>query len=481
MSNTRSAVPSAYNTISSNRSIGYSMTSAVADIIDNSISADAKNITLYAPSLDDPILLIVDDGHGMDWNELDVAMTFGGAINCQEIRDKNDLGRFGMGLKTASLSQCTCLEVISKKNGVFVGGCWNLAYIKKNDSWDYLVISENDCLSKVKGTFLASDSVPSGTAVIWSHFDRLRESAVNKFDEFSNQMSKTCEMLSLIFHRYMTGETGINKVKITYNGNVLKPNDPFLTGEIAELAKEQIIPLNNEIIKVHCHKLPHPDKLTKEQLRRVQLGSTLLETQGFYVYRNKRLIDYGTWFGLASKLDKTKLSRIQIDIPNTLDSVWSLDIKKSKAIPPEKIRDDLRNILGANADKSKRTYTTRARKKDSGSYWIREITPTNSIEYSVNDEHPLIKEFKSRLPESLVPEFDLVLRNVSKYFPFSQLELDQQDDKIIENEMDSYQQVGLSDDVQMMLALGFSADDILKTYPGRGEDVSRILKEIGGM
>ena len=205
------------NFIDSQRNIGYTCETAIADIIDNSISADAKNITLYAPSLDDPILLIVDDGHGMDWNELDVAMTFGGAINCQEIRDKNDLGRFGMGLKTASLSQCTCLEVISKKNGVFVGGCWNLAYIKKNDSWDYLVISENDCLSKVKGTFLASDSVPSGTAVIWSHFDRLRESAVNKFDEFSNQMSKTCEMLSLIFHRYMTGETGINKVKITYN------------------------------------------------------------------------------------------------------------------------------------------------------------------------------------------------------------------------------------------------------------------------
>ena len=115
MEKTRSAIPSAYNTISSNRSIGYSMSSAVADIIDNSISANAKNIDLFAPSLKDPMLYIIDDGVGMNQNELDIAMTFGGAINCQEKRDKSDLGRFGMGLKTASLSQCTCLEVISKK------------------------------------------------------------------------------------------------------------------------------------------------------------------------------------------------------------------------------------------------------------------------------------------------------------------------------------------------------------------------------
>ena len=89
MEMTRSAIPSAYNTISSNRSIGYSMASAVADIIDNSISANAQNIELFAPSLRDPMLYIIDDGHGMDQHELDIAMTFGGAINCQELRDKN--------------------------------------------------------------------------------------------------------------------------------------------------------------------------------------------------------------------------------------------------------------------------------------------------------------------------------------------------------------------------------------------------------
>ena len=415
---TRSAIPSAYNTISSNRSIGYSMPSAVADIIDNSISADAKNIDLIAPSLTDPVLFIVDDGSGMNQAELDTAMTFGGAINCQEDRPKNDLGRFGMGLKTASLSQCTKLEVISKKNGSFVGGCWDLAYIKKYDTWDYIVIPEKECMSKVKDTILLNEEVVSGTVVIWSHFDRLRESATNKFDEFSNQMSKTCKKLSLIFHRYLTGEEGINKIRITYNKNVLRPIDPFLSGEIAEVAKVKTIPLNNDVITVHCHKLPYPDKLTKDQLNRAQLGdgSTLLETQGFYVYRNKRLIDYGTWFGLASKKDKTKLSRIQIDIPNTLDSVWSLDIKKSRAIPPEKIRDDLKQILENNAIKSKKTYTTRARKKDSGTYWVREITPSNTIEYTINDAHPLIKDFKAKLAPEQQREFDFMLDNYPKPF-----------------------------------------------------------------
>ena len=475
---TREAIPSAYNTITSNRSTGYSMEAAVADIIDNSISAKAKSIYLYSPSVNEPILFIVDDGVGMDQDELDIAMTFGGAINCQEIREKNDLGRFGMGLKTASLSQCTKLEVISKKNGKFVGGCWDLLYIKKHDNWNYLVIEEEDCKSKVSQTILSEEDILSGTAVIWSRFDRLRESAANKSDEFAMQMKKTMDKLELVFHRYLEGEQGISRVMILFNGNKLIPNDPFLVGECATIAKGQIIPLNNEEIEVLCHKLPHPDKLPKEKLSRLQLGSTLLETQGFYVYRNKRLIDFGTWFGLASKLDKTKLSRIQIDIPNTLDSVWSLDIKKSKAIPPEKIRDDLRAILSSNNLKSERTYTTRARKKDDGTYWIREITPTNSIEYTINDGNPLIKEFDSKLGREASQEFKLILKNISKFFPFSKLELDQQADRAIENENEEYQGSKIRNDVELMVALGYSQQEIINSFPGLQDMVMTIVREI---
>ena len=474
------AVPSAYNTISSNRSIGYTMSSAVADIIDNSISAGATVIDLDAkPVRMDPVLRIVDDGCGMDEAELTVAMTFGGVLNCQEEREKTDLGRFGMGLKTASLSQCTKLEVISKKDGKFVGGCWDLVYLKTHDSWEYLVLSDEECLEKISDTILERDDIRNGTAVIWSHFDRLRESTANKWDEFANQMTKACDMLSLIFHRYLKGEEGIAKIRITYNKNVLTPNDPFLTNEIPEVAKEQDIPLNGELIRVKCHKLPHPDRLSPEKLKRVQLGSTLLETQGFYIYRNKRLIDYGTWFGLASKDDRKKLSRIQIDIPNTLDSVWSLDIKKSKAIPPEKIRDDLRKILESNALKSKKTYTTRAKKKSSGNYWLRDITPNQGIEYSVNNEQPLVRDFRSRLSDSQRNEFDMILRNIARFLPFSRIELDMQDDKIIENENEAYQTNGLKNDVELMLDFGYSEEEIICSYPNNEDAVKKILRELG--
>ena len=474
---TRAAIPSAYNTILSNRSIGYSMSSAVADIIDNSISADAKNIYLHAPNSNDPILLIVDDGTGMNQEELDAAMTFGGIVSCQEKRSKIDLGRFGMGLKTASLSQCTKLEVITKKDGNIIGGCWDISYIKKNDSWNYLVIPENECIDKISKTVLADPEQLNGTAVIWSHFDRLKDSASNKMDEFALQMNKTCDKLELIFHRYLIGETDINKVSIYYNGNKLHANDPFLTSECATIAKPQRIAWDNEEIFVQCHKLPHPEKLKKTQLQRLQLGETLLETQGFYVYRNKRLIDYGTWFGLASKQDKTKLSRIQIDIPNTLDSVWSLDIKKSRVIPPEKIRGDLRTILETNAIRSQKTYTTRTKKKKSGTYWVREITPENTAEYSINDEHPLLKSFRETLTADKQKEFDLIIKNLAKFFPFSRLELDQQADTIIENENDKFQQPGMKEDIELMIASGFTAEDILKTYPGWEDFVKSILEE----
>lgn len=159
--------------------------------------------------------------------------------------------------------------------------------------------------------------------------------------------------------------------------------------------------------------------------------------------------------------------------------MWSLDIKKSRAIPPEKIRDDLKQILETNAIKSKKTYTTRARKKDSATYWVREVTPSNTIEYTINDDHPLIKDFKSKLTSEQQREFDFVLDNISKFFPFSKLELDQQEDKIIENERDEYQCSGLRENIELMVAYGYANEDIFKTFPDLEEDVGKILLEMG--
>ena len=479
---TREVIPSAYNIISSNRSIGYSLDAAIADIIDNSISAEATKIDLLSFGKN-PSLFIVDNGKGMDSDELADAMTFGGKINCQAMRDLKDLGRFGMGLKTASLSQCKRLEVVSKKNGSLTGGCWDLEYLKKNDSWEFIVLNEDECLEKVKETFLSSDDVVSGTVVIWTNFDRLTRSAGDEQTiVFDSLMYKSIKKLELIFHRYLEGEDGLNKVTIRYNNESLKPNNPFLPSKAPSISNEIIAIVNKSKVSILCHKLPHPEKLTKDELDRLTLESTLLETQGFYVYRNKRLIDYATWFGMASKLEKTKLSRIQIDIPNDQDSEWSLDIKKAHVIPPQTIRGQLRNILKTNQGRSEKTFKPHQLKNgesEATPYWNREIVlgKKDVIKYSINLEHPLISSFMADLPDKqLADRFKVILNSTAKFFPFGQVEYDNQQDKKIENakrEID--EQIKIN--IEFYKKLGITNDEIVSYYPGMEKAIREYLEE----
>lgn len=478
------AIPSAYNIISSNRSIGYSFESSIADIIDNSISAGATEIELMSPPAVKPVLKISDNGCGMDFEKLTEAMTFGGKLNCQAARSVTDLGRFGMGLKTASLAQCKKLEVITKKNGHIIGGAWDLDYLKDHDGWNYLLIDEEECLKKVEGTQL--ENIDNGTVVIWSRFDRLKASSSNPNETFAVMMDRAVQKLEIVFHRYLSGEKGINKIDISYNKRPLIPNDPFLSDMIPAIDEPRYINVNGSEVMVLCHKLLHPDRFDHETLERVKLGSSLLETQGFYVYRSKRLIDYGTWFGMAPKLEKTKLSRIQIDIPNTLDSEWSLDIRKSRAFPPYIIRQELRNVLEANGLKSTRTFSNR-KKKDSipYPYWNRESLPgnKNSYLYYINEDQPMITSFREKLPDDkLRKEFEIILSNIARYFPFNLLEQDYQNDQQISGgpEVDQNKET-LKDKIRFFLEEGISSDVLKSFFPDFSEildlDENKVKKE----
>ena len=122
---TKSLPPYAPTLIESTRAIGYSLEAAVADIIDNSIAANAKNVDIYFFPIDGAYIAILDNGKGMAEEEIDIAMQYG-SKNPTEERDKKDLGRFGLGLKTASLSQCRCLTVVSKQGDNLEGRQWDI-------------------------------------------------------------------------------------------------------------------------------------------------------------------------------------------------------------------------------------------------------------------------------------------------------------------------------------------------------------------
>lgn len=464
----REVLPSAYNTITSNRSIGYIMESAIADIIDNSISAQASQIDVLTPPNSNSLTCyICDNGTGMDILELDNAMTFGGR-DYIEHRKTNDLGRYGLGLKTASLSQCRRFSVVTKKSDKgIIGGCWDLDIVKMHNEWKYLVLSEYDCIKILEKTPV--QNYESGTIVLWENFDRLQDSSKGKmFDEFSKQLAKTQDHLELVFHRYLNGDNELKKVTIRCNGRKLEPNDPFLRNQNPAVVEPIEIPIENERIVVIPHKLVHPTKISRETANRLEVKGTLLNTQGFYVYRNKRLLIWGTWFGLAHKVDKTKLCRIQIDIPNSLDHLWSLDIKKSSAMPPAFLKEQLARIISNVTDISIRTFERRVRStKNKTPYWVRSIIEEKYSKYEINRNNPVVINLKHQMDGEQEHLFDEFLTNLETFLPISQIQVDLQKDYSINNEVEA--EINDLQEIEgryrKLLDLGIQESELLKIEP----------------
>ena len=172
---------------------------------------------------------------------------------------------------------------------------------------------------------------------------------------------------------------------------------------------------------------------------------------------------------MASKLEKTKLSRIQIDIPNTLDDTWSLDIKKSRAIPPQIIRSELKRFIETTNVKSSKTFTSRTKQQfHKYPYWTKRTIPGNDsiYEYAVNDTHPLIQAFKDKLnDDSLLREFEIIIDNVARFFPFNEIEQDYQQDVKIKNSVDMDIDEKTRENIEHFILMGINDETILEYFP----------------
>lgn len=323
--------PNPSSFVHSLRSVGYSLETAVADIIDNSISANADRIDIiFEYKADGPIFAIIDNGHGMSSDELKEAMRLG-AFSPLFSRKQTDLGRFGLGMKTASFAICQRLTVVSSKD-VLIGAQWDLEDIQNDNAWNLNILSENDVsiypfLKKYLGF---------GTAVIWEKIDRIIDKDCKEPQkEFEAKILILEKHLSLTFHRYLDGERGLSKIKIFINGHQLQGFDPFNLKNPAtqELEKDEIV-FKNSKVTIVPYILPHHSKTSADEYEKYAGDGGYLANQGFYVYRNKRLIIHGSWFRLAAPETLTKLARVKIDISNDMDAEWKLDVKKSMAHPP---------------------------------------------------------------------------------------------------------------------------------------------------
>lgn len=385
--------PEASAMINTFRAFGYNLRTAIADIIDNSISAKAENIWIeYSWDGADSCVTITDDGLGMNLEDLKLAMT-PGSKDPKDDRDENDLGRFGLGLKTSSFSQCKRLTVASKSEGLEVNNrCWDLDFVNKTKKWSLLdYISDKSLADKLS-------ELGSGTTVIWQKLDRLVGNANKQnqaaMDVFLDEFADVEMHLSLVFHRYIEQK----KISIYMNGTNLTPWDPFMKqSEGGQLVANEI--LDNGQVKVKCYVLPHISKLTVEERKKAKIDFWY-ELQGFYIYRQNRLLLHGTWLGLFSKNEQYKNARILIDIPNRLDHDWKIDIKKASATPSFSVRKDLIRLGKLARSKAGAIHKFRGNQImlddsintfDFQTVWKARKTRDNARHYYINREHSLIK------------------------------------------------------------------------------------------
>ena len=419
------------------RHIGYTLETALADIIDNSIAAEASVISVqYRWNDANPWIAIIDDGCGMSSEGIKEAMRFGGEICPTESRSSSDLGRFGLGLKTASLSQCKRLTVISKQNDTVSSCIWDVDALSEAAApkWNALLPSV-EMLKKdpvIEKLLHRLDEISSGTIVIWQKLDNLSVTSKKGSAEsnFAEAMVRASEHMGLVFHRFFVMEKGSKVIKIDFNGTVVEGINPFgMAVPARQELRDETITLEGQKIEIQPFILPHHSKVSKKDYEKYGGEDGYLHNQGFYVYRNRRLIIKGTWFRIIPKTELHKLIRIRIDIPNSLDHLWQLDVKKSNASPPLAVLNRLKELLPSLSDRGKRPYTKRGSRalSDVVCMWRREFS-NNKVSYVINEEHPFVKTLVANENGDVDPQKLSYLRIISGAFPTEAFHVDVNDD-----------------------------------------------------
>ena len=413
--------------IESLRSFGYTPETSVADLVDNSITAQAKNIWVdFHWDGWGSTISIVDDGRGMSADELRDAMRAGSAHPLTE-RSAEDLGRFGLGLKTASFSQCRNLTVGSKRAGGRTGiRRWDLDYV--NETCEWRLLHEPTAVAAKEIERLGE--IDSGTVVVWEQMDRIVErdaSAGSKAAQarFLDRVARIEDHLAMVFHDYLSGR---GQIQIHINGRRIAPWDPFLsTHSATQILTEESLRVFDDLIAVVPYVLPHKSRLAESEHAAAAGSKGWNAQQGFYIYRNRRLLVSGSWLNFFRQEEHYKLARIRIDIPNSMDSVWDIDVRKARARPPDSIRADLRKIARITRDRASEVYrfrgeVTRPRPGPSyGRVWI-SARQKGSVAYRINRTHPLVERLLKNGERS--PAVEAVLRLIEETVPVQQIWID---------------------------------------------------------
>ena len=421
--------------LESMRSFGYTTATAVADLVDNSLAAAATRVDIqftWGGSAERSAVSVADNGRGMTEDALWDAMVVPSRDALVD-PDSDDLGRFGLGMKTASWSMGRRMTVQTCSGQSQATACWDLDHVRVTGVAE--PVDPDETGTDINRSLLRlPEGAEAGTCVLVEVCDRFfGEDTVTQAKgkkAFFEIAGDTRRRLEIAFHRFL-GEGG---VRISVNGEALTPWDPFFEqhDKTQRLPQEEVI-CAGEPIRVQPFVLPHRSHLSEEERETMEgvLGAT--RHQGFYVYRADRLIVPGGWFGAYAPKQRgnTKLARIAVDLTQTMDKAWNLNVLKSQARPPASLRSDFARIRDAVIPKATKVYNHRgSRTVGTGKtgeiqfVWLKktEIDNATGVEkavFTINREHRLVKEARTAAGTKGRPVVDAVLRNIESALPIA--------------------------------------------------------------
>lgn len=474
------------------RSVGYTIETAIADIVDNSVSGAATEIELYF-DWDNRRIIIADNGLGMGYQELMDAMEIGSA-DPNEMRPSEDLGRFGLGMKTAAFSMAKNLLVISKKNSIVSNAEWNLDTVASEDKWEITEYDESEMsvILESVNTYTQYNDWKQGTLIIISELDRLVDDAnIEKSKKNFYKMIRNIKShVAITFHRFMEED----ELKISVNGNRIAPWNPFWikSPSTMELAREELFDGKNEVI-VEPYILPHKNKFNSEDDYKDAAGARDWRGhQGFYVYRNRRLLVYGTWFGKFKKEPAYNLARIKLDMSADSDFEWDIDIKKSKATLPVAIEERITQIAYWAIEKSVAVYNSRgvynrkntANKTSLKYVWEQRKNLSGNYMFYLNKKHPMLLKILSEMDADAQKELKTYLSLIESYSPIMLSGLmEKETDFVISDEDKQKEILNIQEKIRIYRMLQYDDAEIYDTlhdsteYLYLKDDLKKIIEE----
>jgi len=336
--------PSPGRLLNSLRDVGYDFVTAVADLVDNSLAAGARRVAVEI-SFDDgpPRVVVADDGSGMTRARLAEALRLG------SVRDyeSDDLGKFGLGLKTASLSQCRRLTVITRHSRNYcriAKATLDIDAVATANRWrlseDASCVADSEAVRWLVGS--------TGTVVVWEKLDRIvqGDGELGGWDKrrLRNMAEAVRCHLAMVFHRFIEGVQGRRRLRLLVNGKKVQAWNPFAPSErhakvLAEQGFELSTPEGAAVVRVQGHVLPPRDLFSSQAAFETLSGPRKWNRQqGFYIYRNDRLIQSGGWSGMRAADEHTKLARVSVDFPSALDELFNVNIAKMRVSIPSQLR-----------------------------------------------------------------------------------------------------------------------------------------------